>query len=125
MGSRCDEKGKSLSSEADGIDQFRRELLSNLPRLLEKAMSGYSRFAVEPPLENNKGFLAYQTSCRAALAHIHLLVKLAHWARASDGETEQSDESEKLQRLVREAEAALCSEPVETDLADSDDESSF
>jgi hypothetical protein len=100
-------------SAADGLEQFRRDLLNNLPGLLDRAIGTYGRFATETPPEDSKGFVAYQTGCRAALTHIHLLVRLAHWTRAAQNEPVADGECEQLDRLVREAEAALNSEPID------------
>ncbi|MBK8208786.1 MAG: hypothetical protein IPK78_01375 [Rhodospirillales bacterium] len=100
-------------SAADGLEELRRDLLNNLPGLLDRAISTYGRFATETPPEDSKGFVAYQTGCRAALTHIHLLVRLAHWARAAYDEQAADRECEQLDLLVREAEAALNSEPIE------------
>lgn len=91
----------------DGLEELRRDLLRNLPGLLGRAIGTYGRFANDTPPEDSKGFVAYQAGCRAALAHIHLLVKLAHWARATTEDELALEECEHLDRLVREAEAAL------------------
>lgn len=95
------------SSGGEGLEEFRRDLLFTLPKLLVRAIETYGRFANEVPPDDSKGFVAYQAGCRAALAHIHLLVKLAHWARAATDDELAVDECEQLDRLVREAEAAL------------------
>lgn len=97
----------SHTAATEGIDELRHDLLGNLPGLLARAIGTYGRFANEIPPEDSKGFLAYQAGCRAALSHVHLLVKLAHWARASIDDDSAVDEFEHLDRLVREAEAAL------------------
>ncbi len=93
--------------EDEYIQSLRRELLANLPGLIGKAIRGYERFTANPAPDDAKGFVAYQAGCRAALAHIHLLVKLAHWARPSDVEAAPPFDGAQLDRLVREAEAAL------------------
>jgi hypothetical protein len=98
------------STDADGLDGFRDDALAALPGLLDRAIDTYKRFASEVPPEDTKGFVAYQAGCRAALAHIHLLVKLVHWARSSAGAAPCADD-EQLDRLVREAELALGNEP--------------
>jgi len=95
------------SSANEGLDELRRDLLGNLPGLLARAIGTYGRFANETPPEDSKGFLAYQAGCRGALSHIHLLVKLAHWARAAIDDDVVAGEFEHLDRLVREAEEAL------------------
>ncbi len=106
-----DNRPRSMSPAAGSIDPmetFRSDLLADLPGLLRKALEGYRRFAGECPGDDPKAFVAYQTGCRAALAHIHLLVTLARWARPSaGGEIAPGLDADHLDRLVREAEAAL------------------
>lgn len=103
------------SATADGLEELRRDLVASLPGLLDRAIVTYGRFATETPPEDSKGFVAYQAGCRAALAHVHLLVKLAHWARAARDDDIAVGECEQLDRLVREAEAALDREPTADD----------
>lgn len=92
---------------------FRDDLLGRLPRLLDKALSTYIYFANTPPPENVKEFAAFQSSCRAALAHVHLLLKLAEWARA--GETGAIEGETHIDQLLEQAEAALESYPPRGD----------
>ena len=98
---------RRVAKEDEYVEAMRRDLLANLPGLIAKAMRGYARFTTDHPPEDAKGFAAYQTGCRAALAHIHLLVKLAQWARPSGVEEMPPFDAEQLDRLVREAEMAL------------------
>lgn len=108
MVDRCDTvSAAGRLSATEGLDELRRDLLGNLPGLLARAIGTYGRFANETPPEDSKGFLAYQAGCRGALAHIHMLVKLAHWARAAIDDEFVAGEFEHLDRLVREAEDAL------------------
>ncbi len=90
-------------------ESLRRDLQVRLPRLLNKALSTYAYFASTTPPEGTKDFAAFQASCRAALAHIHLLIKLVHWAQAvSNGEAAQDDsDNGHICRLIEEAEAAI------------------
>jgi hypothetical protein len=101
------------ATEDEIIGALRRDLLANLPRLLAKAIRGYERFAVDLPPEDVKAFVAYQAGCRAALTHIHLLVKLAHWARPHGDEEAPTLDDEQLDRIVREAETALRNDPLD------------
>jgi hypothetical protein len=107
--------GASATSEEDSADAFRRDLLAGLPGLIGKAMRGYGRFTTDHPPDDPKGFVAYQAGCRAALTHIHLLVKLTQWARSSSGEATSPFEAEQLDRMVREAEGALRNDPIDED----------
>lgn len=104
---------RTVNIEDEYIDAWRRDLLSDLPGLLRRAVRAYQRFTADQPPEDAKGFVAYQTGCRAALTHIHLLVKLADWARASGVEAASHFDPEQLDRLVREAEAALRADPID------------
>lgn len=104
------------AAAVDGLDEFRKDVLAELPALLERALAGYGRFATGTPPSDTKGFVAYQAACRAALSHIHLLVKLAHWARAGAVESgPMAADADQLDRLVREAEAALADEPADAE----------
>ena len=104
----------SSSSEMQALEGFRRELIADLPRLLEQAVRSYSRFAAECFPEDSKSFVAYQAGCRAALAHVHLLVKLAQWTRSTE-EDSSPLETEQLDQMVREAEDALAKETLDFD----------
>lgn len=95
------------NTDAKDIDAFRRELLVSLPGLIDRAIRNYGHFAADQPPIDAKGFLAYQAGCRAAITHIHLLVKLADWARSTSAEESLAFGSDQLDRLVREAEVAL------------------
>ena len=105
----------SSSSDTRALEAFRRELTAELPRLLDQAIRSYSRFAAECLTEDTKSFVAYQTGCRAALAHVHLLVKLAQWTRAERDEDGAPLEAEQLEQMIREAEDALANEAVDLD----------
>ena len=103
------------TSERDGVDAFRRDLLADLPGLIGRAMRAYNRFTTNRPPEDPKGFIAYQAGCRAGLTHIHLLLKLASWAMSSHPEETSVFDAEQLEGLVREAEAALQNDPLDED----------
>jgi hypothetical protein len=103
------------AGSADALEEFRGHLLADLPGLLAKAIDGYARYAADCPSDDPKAFIAYQTGCRAALTHIHLLVTLARWARPAPGEGAPGFDAEQLDHLVRQAEAALRREDGEPD----------
>ena len=93
----------------DAWEGLRHDLVARLPRLLDKALSTYAYFASTTPPEGARDFAAFQANCRAALAHIHLLIKLAQWARstAEVGSGDDPGDDEGIHRLIEEAEAAL------------------
>lgn len=105
----------AAAAEGAGTDAFRRDLLADLPGLIGRAMRDYSRFTTDRPPEDPKGFIAYQAGCRAALTHIHLLLKLASWAMSSHLDETSMFDAEQLEGLVRQAEAALQNDPIDED----------
>jgi hypothetical protein len=104
---------KDLAVNDDAWDCLRDDLVARLPRLLDKALSTYAYFANTPPPENVKEFAAFQSSCRAALAHVHLLLKLAEWARA--GHAGGIGAETHIDQLIEQAEAALENYPPADD----------
>jgi hypothetical protein len=89
------------------LDTFRHNLSAHLPGFLDKATNGYRLFinAVDPPVDA-KDFATHHAACRAALAHIQLLVSLARWVETTDGSTREGAKDD-LDRLIAEAEIAL------------------
>jgi hypothetical protein len=115
MDERLERRAADPSAATESEDAFRRDLLADLPGLISKAMREYGRFTMDRPSDDPRGFIAYQAGCRAALTHVHLLLKLAIWARSSHEEATSPFDAEQLGRLVREAEAALHNDPVDED----------
>ena len=61
------------------------ELLRSLPSDIRRARKAYHRVADEAAgIMDAKGFVNYQSACKAALAHVESLIKLLRWVR--DGE---------------------------------------
>ena len=60
-----------------GLDALRNDLTDCFPRLLGVALDQYRAFAETEPPEDAKGFAAHQSACKAALAHVEALLKLA------------------------------------------------
>ena len=54
-----------------------RNLAGQLPALIDTAVESYRRFALADPPEDAKSYAAQQTACKAALAHLDLLLRLA------------------------------------------------
>ncbi len=91
---------------ADDGSLFRDELREHLPRLLRRALDSYTHFAALPSPEDAKSFATYQASCRAAIAHVQMLLKLFEWAQAG-GSAAELGWDEDIDELVREAERAV------------------
>jgi hypothetical protein len=96
-------------------------LLETLPGIAERVIQGYQDHTDSPPPEaaGDKEFAARQSAGKAALSHLDALIKLLRWAEAGvsaeleaacdDGGEPAADaaETERLNRLLREARAAL------------------
>ncbi|MCE2510396.1 MAG: hypothetical protein J4G10_05400 [Alphaproteobacteria bacterium] len=87
------------------IAALRKRVHAVLPSLMEKALSGYRHFATEPPPQDPKGFAAHHVACKAALAHMELLIRLARWAE-TEGHGDETG-GEDVSKLIAEARAAL------------------
>jgi hypothetical protein len=97
----------------------REDLIAALPGALETALAAYRAALGQPTAEDPRGFAAQQAACKAALAHIEALLKLARGMEderakdaaevASSGEAEESGE-QALARLLSEARAELARE---------------
>jgi len=94
-------------NRAPDLETLRKDLAGRLPPLIEKAFTDYGTFATIEIPEAAKDFTAHQAACRAALAHIDLLVKLARWAETGEGDTSPLDTAPDIEGLVAKARAAL------------------
>ncbi|MCP5364917.1 MAG: hypothetical protein H6905_06795 [Hyphomicrobiales bacterium] len=92
-----------MSDSSIDVSVFRHDFRQKLPKLISAALATYQRFSAGPTPEDAKSFLAYQTACRAALAHIHLLVKLADCTTPGLDRVEDQD----LNELIEVAKAAV------------------
>lgn len=92
-----------MSDSSVDVNLFRHDFRQKLPKLISEALATYQRFSAGPTPEDTKSFIAYQTACRAALAHIHLLVKLADFTTPGADGVEDQD----LNELIAAAKAAV------------------
>jgi len=87
------------------MEDFYRDLCGWLPERIEMATANYRRFTAADPPEDTKAFAAHESACRASLAHIHLLMRLARWGEStSDPSSAYSERN--LDQLFGEAEMA-------------------
>ncbi len=84
---------------------LRTQVLAMLPGLMGKAMTSYRRFAAAQQPKDPKGFATHHAACRAALAHMELLIRLARWAETNEVGNEESNED--VTKLIAEARAAM------------------
>lgn len=62
---------------AADLSAARDHLRRTLPETLQAVLDGYDAFAARPVPDDAKAFAAWQGGCKAALAHVELLLKLA------------------------------------------------
>ena len=99
---------KSLPGAAGAgqdIEDNRRDLTDRLPGLIEAAFRRYLDFTSNEPPTESRAFAAYSSACRAALAHLEQLLKLARLPEAAvPGALPPAQD---LDRLIADAEEAL------------------
>ena len=59
---------------------MRATIATHLPDAIECAMQSYRRFYAQETEDDARSFSAHHSACKAAIAHIELLLKLAAWA---------------------------------------------
>ncbi|KAF0109742.1 MAG: hypothetical protein FD149_2777 [Rhodospirillaceae bacterium] len=77
---------------------MREQFKETLAKRIAQAVKSYDGFVGEVPPADVKGFAAHHAACRAALAHVDMLVKLARWAEGKGTMTDS--EAEDLDRLL-------------------------
>ena len=86
---------------------MRRQIAQFLPEAILTAMKSYQNFcAVTDESEDAKGFSAHHSACKAAIAHIELLTKLAKWADLPD-QNGHKEEDQALADILKDAEKEL------------------
>ena len=89
-------------------DDIRAKIIQFLPSAIHRALSSYHEFIDQTPADDAKGFSAHHTACKAAIAHIDLLLKLAKWADLPGQQDDAKARAEaELSALLSEAEAEL------------------
>ncbi|MBT5373866.1 MAG: hypothetical protein HOJ02_01450 [Rhodospirillaceae bacterium] len=94
----------------EGLPALKREMEEHLPALIVRALAHYRVFSSQTPPPDAKGFSAHFSACKAALAHLESLIKLAGWAEAESGANDASGnggEGDEMARLLAEAKAAV------------------
>ena len=91
---------------SDDLAGLRQRLAGILPARIHAAIAGYEEFTAAIPPVEAKAFAAWHAAAKSALAHVDLLVKLAHWAEAEVFEAEAKAETA-VEYLLAQARAAL------------------
>ncbi len=84
------------------LKTLKKQLLKTLPERIAEVIADYEEFASLETPEDAKGFAAHHAACKAAIAHVELLLKLAKW---SEGEnfTQNGEDAEALIAKARSA----------------------
>lgn len=67
-----------------GLESVRADLATRLPRLIEAAAESYEDLASAAPVGEPREQAQHHAACKAALAHLDMLTKLAKWAEAEN-----------------------------------------
>jgi hypothetical protein len=85
----------------------RAQIADFLPDAIATALKSYKNFYdSEVVFETAKDFSAHHAACKAAIAHIELLIKLARWADLPDG-MQEADKDMQLALLLASAQTEL------------------
>ena len=88
--------------------EARKNLAEILPGAIRKALQSYHRFAAMGPEEDDtRSFSAHHSACKAAIAHLELLLKLARWAKLDTDQDKPSNPQSELMEILRSARAEL------------------
>lgn len=82
------------------------EVEARLPRLMRLAFDAYCIRASAPESDNAKEFVAGQAACRAALAHVMLLIRLSDRLSRCRKKA-SSSQDEEISKIIIEARSAL------------------
>lgn len=86
----------------------RRQIAAFLPDAILRALTSYYAFSQNGGTEQEcKEFAANHTACKAAIAHVELLLKLARWAELPDAGAENHNQQIMLAAMMQEAEDEL------------------
>jgi hypothetical protein len=91
-------------SSADNLPSLKQELNTFLPARICEVMNSYDAFAASDIPADAKGFATYHGACKAALAHVEVLLKIAKWSEES---ANQGNPSGSIAELLAEAKEAL------------------
>lgn len=94
----------SRAAPGEGLAAVQRDLQDLLPGFIEKAMASYCRFSAAEVPGDAKGFAAYHGACRAALAHLDMLQRIARGVKAGGGDGSGREDAAPL---IEKARAAL------------------
>lgn len=85
-------------------DETRTQIAKFLPDAIARALKSYEAFAaLDQPGTESKEFAAHHSAAKAAIAHIHLLIKLAQWAELPDPLLHEESRTQWMSELLNQA----------------------
>ena len=97
----------ALENNKHNLAQMRSCLAALLPEATARAVQSYHQFATQDVLHDSKNFTAHHAACKAALAHLDYLTKLAQWVAKQQPVGTQDDNADDLSVLVQQARLQL------------------
>ncbi len=95
------------------MSRLRSRLSAEIDRAIERVISSYQAFAASAPIATDaKNFAAHHAACKAALAHLDLLLKIA---RITEVPTTEGQSDDDRLALVAAARAAVCADETGED----------
>ncbi len=85
----------------------RAQIAGFLPNAIRVAIASYRVFSGKGKADNPKDFKEHQGACKAALAHIELLLKLAKLADLPDAKIENENERKTMIDLIENGQKEL------------------
>ena len=101
------QKNYAAATNTSELEAYRFELLEKLPSFLGKVTGEYCNFISTQNSNDVKSFAAYQAACRAALAHLQLLIRIAAWVQPSMEGIVSIDDDSELDQLIFDARTAI------------------
>jgi hypothetical protein len=108
-------KNRQTTPPPPTLEAVKESLSLRLPGLIGAAMAAYEGLAAGVPPTDPKDAAQHHGACKAALAHLDLLAKLARWAEGGErgGDPPDGTGEEDTESLLRRAQAALAGEEAE------------
>ena len=98
----------------EDFESLRHALRHSLPARIAAVTESYAAFAQEEAPADAQGFAAHHAACKAALAHMDQLLKLARWAER-DNSLGAAEEQDEIAGLLARARHALGEDDEEMD----------
>lgn len=80
----------------------RQQIADFLPVAILKTLNSYDDFTTNKDFIASKEFAAHHSACKAAIAHLELLLKLAQWAEIPDDPSQENQFLANLLKMAQE-----------------------